>query len=191
VEPVSLTEAKAQLRIDGTDEDTLIGMLIESARDYVETVTRRALINQTWYAYMDAFPSERDFLYLPKCPLSSVTSVKYTDTDSVLQTWGSSNYVVDAQTSSPGRISLAYNADWPTSVKPQANSIVIEYVAGYGATSASVPASIRQAVLLILAHWYENRESVALGAIATEIPMSAKSLLAANRIIEAPVYIYD
>lgn len=191
VEPVTLTEVKAQLRIDGTDEDTYLELLISAARDYIEQYTARALLNQTWYAYLDKFPTTREVIYLPKSPLSSVSSIKYTDNDGVTQTWGSSNYVVDAQTSSPARISLAYNTAWPTSVRPQANAVVIEFVAGYGATAASLPAGIRQAALILIAHWYENREAVVIGSTGSSVPMSCESLLSLHRIIEAPVYLDD
>ncbi|MBW8067975.1 MAG: hypothetical protein GJU73_11120, partial [Ferrovum sp.] len=56
VEPVSLLEAKAHLRVDIPDDDALITALIVAARMHAETVTRRALIAQSWKLVLDSFP---------------------------------------------------------------------------------------------------------------------------------------
>ncbi len=78
-EPVSLAEAKAQLREKTTDNDTEITSLIPRARQYVEDFTHRALITQTWELALDAFPAWA--ICVPKAPLASVTSIQYVDVD--------------------------------------------------------------------------------------------------------------
>lgn len=88
IEPVSLAEAKAHLRVEVNDENSLIQTLITAARQYVETATRRALLQQTWDDKLDAFPCGA--IVLPLSPVTSVTSITYLDTAGVSQTWSSS-----------------------------------------------------------------------------------------------------
>jgi uncharacterized phiE125 gp8 family phage protein len=187
VEPVSTTEAKLHCRIDGTAEDTLIAMLIQAARELAENETNRALITQAWTAYLDAFPKV-GYLYLPKPPLGVVNSVKYYDYDGVLQTMPSTSYDVGMTGTTPAKLCLAQNAYWPTSIRQRPDAVRIEFTCGYGAAGSAVPASIRAAMLLLIGHWYENREAVVTGTIATEIPQSAQRLLWSYKCVEAPGY---
>ena len=81
--PVTLTEAKAHLRVDYTTDDTLITTLINVATEYAEKRLGRALITQTWAAYFndwdEAFANspDNDAIHLPYAPLQSVTHIKY------------------------------------------------------------------------------------------------------------------
>jgi uncharacterized phiE125 gp8 family phage protein len=75
--------------------------------------------------------------------------------------------------------------------KERANAIRNEYICGYGAAATNVPPALRQAMLLLIAHWFENREAVVTGTIATTIPLSARSLIYSQTILEAPVYLED
>lgn len=159
-EPLTTAEAKAHLRVDFSTDDTLIDALVVAARRHVEHLTGRALINQTWDLKMDGFPGCGE-IRIPKGPLSSVTSISYTDTAGASQTWGASNYIVDTA-SDPPRIALAYGVVWP-SVRAIINPVTVRFVAGYGATSASIPADILAALKLILGDLYENREETQSG----------------------------
>jgi len=180
VEPVTLTEAKAHLRVDVTDDDTLISSLITSARQYIERAIRRALITQTWRASIDEFPATGEII-LPKPPLQSVTSIQYTDINDSTSTVSSSTYTVDTD-SEPGRIVLKYGQTWPSSSLAVTNPIQITFVAGYG-LAADVPAHFKQVILLLVGHWYENREAIAVtGAIPKEMPLAVKSLIDIDRM---------
>ncbi len=64
LEPVSLADVKAHLRIDGDDEDALLTAAIVSARVHVEAATRRVLIEQAWRIYLDALAAQAD---RPRC----------------------------------------------------------------------------------------------------------------------------
>lgn len=188
VEPVTVAEVKAQCRIDSSSEDALLAIYIQAAREYAETFTRRAFCTQTLRGWLDVWPpDDKPWIYLPNPPLASVSSITYVDSAGVTQTWSSSNYVVDGNTTTTARIGLAYGASFPTLRSGLQNAITVNWSAGYGA-AAAVPAAIKQALLLIVAHWFENRESVVIGSIATNVPMAANSLLSSVRVYEAPGY---
>lgn len=155
-EIMTTSEAKAWLRVDHSAEDTLIDELVVAVREEVESWLNATLINTTHTLVFDCWPSN-GIIYLPRGPVSSVTSISYLDGNGDSQTWASSNYVVDTSTPSP-RIGRADGVTWPTLDNRIAN-VTIVYVAGYGATSASVPSSILIAAKLLLADFYENRQA--------------------------------
>lgn len=177
VEPVSLAEAKAHLRIDIDDDDTLIGSLITAARSHLEGIARPklAMINQTWEYIADSWPAG-DTLELRPYPLVSVTSIKYTDDDGVETTYSSANYLVDTYTQ-PGRVRLKSASSWPGTSLRELNGLAVRFVAGYGAAGSAVPIQLRQAILLLVGHWYENREPVlTTGMMAAPLPMTVDAL---------------
>lgn len=178
IEPVSLAEAKLHLRVDISTDDTLIETLITAARQHLETLCRPriAMITQTWQYIADCWPSS-DTLELRPWPLQSVSSISYTDEDGMTATFSSANYLVDTS-SEPGRIRLKSAASWPTVSLRELNGLVIQFVAGWGADGSTVPAPLRQALLLLVAHWYENREiALVTGAMASEIPFTVQALV--------------
>lgn len=181
VEPISTAEAKLHLRVDHSDEDALIARLITAARKDVETYTRRALITQTQKLVLDDWPYIPFKLLMP--PLQSVTSIQYTTRLGSALTFAASNYVVDIY-STPGRLTLADGASWPGDTLREMAGITITYVCGYGTESSAVPEPIRQAILLLVGHYYENREAVlsAVGANVQLLPMGIDSLLAEYRV---------
>lgn len=180
VEPVSTAEAKAHMRVDVSDDDTLIDAYIKAARIRLEEDTGRALITQTLVVKLDDFPLyENTALLLPRPPLQSVTSITYIDEDGVQQTWDSSKYIVDTG-SEPARITPAYDEVWP-SARDQINAVTITYVAGYGDAATDVPSDLIQAVKMLAAHWYEHREEVAIGVSVSSVPMAYKRLMQSRK----------
>ena len=164
-EPVSLTEAKAHLRVTSTDDDDLITALIVAARAAAEHELQRSLITQTLEKALDMFP---DAIQLLSPPVQSVTSVKYLDVDGVEQTLSSSSYTLDnASDSTPAWLTPAYGYDWPETYA-EVNAVKVRYVAGWGSASL-VPQPIKQWMLLQIGHWYENRESVNIGNITSKL----------------------
>lgn len=175
-EPVSLVEAKSHLRVTSTDDDTLISALIVATREQAEAFTRRSLVTQTWDLTLDRFP---ETIEVPLPPLQSITSISYVDEEGVTQTMASSDYTVDTK-SSPGRIVPAYGTSWPTT-REIINAVTVRFVAGYGA-ALDVPQAIKNGMLLHIGHLYANRESVNIGGVVTQIPLTTDWLYAPYRI---------
>jgi uncharacterized phiE125 gp8 family phage protein len=180
-EPVDLDEVKAQLRVDGTTEDTHLDRLRIAARNYIErTVLNRALVTQTWDCYLQDWPLN-NYIEIPLPPLVSITSIKYTDYLGVESTFASTNYMLDIQ-AEPGRVYLKWDKSWPSVSLQVVNGIVIRFVAGYGAASA-VPEDIKQAILLNIGSMYENRENNMVGNFQQlQLAFGSDALLDSYRI---------
>ncbi len=157
-EPITLDEAKAQLRYTSDAQDDVIMALIEDARDLCEAETRRALMEQTWEQSRCGFMDE---MILGRAPVASITSIKYTDVQGAEQTLANTEYVLDNSSNSSARVVLAPNKSWPA-VYTGINTVRIRYVAGY-ANAAAVPRALRRWMLMQITHWFKNRESVAIG----------------------------
>ncbi len=176
-EPLTLAEAKAQARVETsfTDDDALLTSLITAARLECESRQSRALITQTWELLLTGWPVEPR-IRLPRPPLISVTWIKYLDTSGTEQTLDTSQYKVRTGTTGPGIITPARNVTFPA-LSDEHDNITIRFDCGYGA-AADVPESTKQAMRLLIAHWYENREAVLTGTISKEIEFAVDSLLA-------------
>lgn len=175
--PVTLSDVKAHLRYDDTDQDRLILSLIDAAREKIEIETQRALITQEWTHTYDSWPCVFDRL---RAPLQSVTSIEYIDIAGAPQTVPAIDYVVE--TEGLGRVSPAYSKSWPDYRKVP-GGIRITYKAGYGDTSEDVPSDIKAALKLIVGHWFENRESVISGSNPVTVPMSVEYLLRPHKVM--------
>ena len=186
VEPVSVSEAKQHLRVDISDDDPYIAGLITTARRYAEEYLDRSLIHTQWTMRLDTFPHEFE---LPRPPMATsgtmtATSVTYTvdpggaGGTSVLTTatLSTSTYRVDRE-ATPGRIRTVYGGTWPSHLADP-NAVSVTWWGGYGASGADVPAQIRSAILMLVAHLYENRQAaVATGAVPQDVPFGVKALL--------------
>lgn len=180
-EPVSITEAKAHLRVDIDDDDTLIDGLVSAARQAFEEINGRSLFTTTWKLVMDRWPTRDLYFVLPRPPLASVTSISYVDTDGNTTVWDAANYVVETLRT-PGRVHLAENATWPTATLRQASPITVTYVAGW-ANVTDIPRRYKQAILLLVGHWYESREAIVVsGVVPRAIPLAYESLLLMDRV---------
>ncbi len=177
-EPVTVREFRDHSRVELHDDDALIEAYLQAAREYVEGATRRSLMPQTWRLSLSAWP-QTNWIELPRPPLQSVTSVIYIDEAGQSVTVDSDTYIVDTD-SEPGRIVLANDAGWPWGDLQAGASIRVTYVAGYAEMSA-VPQHLRQAIRLLAAHWYENREATA-EVMLRETPLAVKSLIYLNRV---------
>lgn len=173
---LTTSEAKAHLRVDTSDEDTLIDALVSAATSHMDGhsgILGRALITQTWYQDFDAFSS---CMRLPVGNLIAISSVAYYDANNSTQTLANTVYTAFSDAIGP-YLTLKPDQDWPSSyARPDA--IRVTWTAGYGATAASVPEAIRHAARLMVGHWYENREAVNIGSgQPVDVPMTVDRLL--------------
>ena len=162
-EPLSLAEAKLYLRVDGSDEDTLITDMIAAVREAAEEYLRRSLVTQSWALRYEGYAPAR--VPLPKGPVREVTEVKAVDRDG---------------NDAPVDTALYHLA--PTEDALHFESVVlghaveIAYTAGYG-DAKDVPVSIKQGMLLHLAALHEDR----LGGMA--LPVAAITLYKPHRVV--------
>lgn len=154
VEPIGIEDiGKTHIKVDADDEDSLLALFIQAAREYVEDITGRSLITQTREVTLDHFPCT-ETIRLSHGPVQSITSVKYQDTDDAEQTLSADSYWTDIK-SNVARIVIKNS--WPAT-KRRPNAVTIRFVSGYGASATTVPAALREAVLIVFAWMYENRD---------------------------------
>jgi uncharacterized phiE125 gp8 family phage protein len=153
LDPVSLSEAKEHCRIDSDESDGSIVGYILAARQFVEKVTGRMLIDQRWALTLDrCWPRAwdgacyRTRIVVPLPPLTTVTSITYVDTAGVTQTLAANQYRVILRELF-GFIEPAYSVSWPA-VRDQSDAITVTFNCGYGTNPGDVPEPLRMAILL-------------------------------------------
>jgi len=176
-EPVSLEEAKLHARIDAAEDNPLVQALISAAREYCEDYLSKTIITTTLELTLDEWP-EDCIISLPRPPLQSVTSIKYTDSDGIEHTLDAVDYVVSPETGR-GRV---YLKEIPAVTLREIGAIKVRYVAGY-ASAAAVPQKIKQAMKLLISQWDKNREASITGAITTEVQFALRALLDSERLV--------
>lgn len=178
VEPVTLDEVKAHLRVDGAEDDAALTALIPAARIFIERALGRALLTQGWSLTLDAWP-DGPFLVLPIGPVQAVSLVTTYAADDTGTAFAAAHTFLDVA-SDPPRLVLRGSQPWPAPGR-RANGIEIALTAGYGDTGADVPDPLRHALLLLIAHWFERREPVVLDGAPAEVPATVAGLLTAYR----------
>lgn len=174
IEPVSVADAKLHCRVDTSDEDASFTRWIQGAREQAEHILERSLLPQTWEVTQDRFgayclvgmqnylpnpgalvPFSVTRIDLLRPPVTAVTWVKYLDSNGAQQTLDPSYYVVDTD-NEPGGITLAPGKSWPSTYAVP-NAVRVRYTAGY-ADAASVPANIKNFILLLVGTMFRFRE---------------------------------
>jgi len=176
-EPVTVTELKSQLRITSSSQDTMLGVLITAARQHVEEYLRYSIVNTAWELYLDSFPKSGESIWIQKSPVNAFTSLKYIDTDGVLQTLvKDTDHVVD-MVSKPARVYEAWGKNWP-SPRNIPNCVILKFDSGYtGTTPDIVPTAIKQAILMIASTLYENPSDEVTGTQVNPINQNSEWLL--------------
>ena len=180
--PISTADAKAHLRVDFSEDDAYVALLIDVATTSLENETNRKLITQTWDKYQDRFWGSS--ITLPFGSLQSVTSLKYVDNADAEFTVSANVYDV-VTWEDPGRIVLGDGETWPSSTLRPAGGVIVRFICGYGDDATDIPAPLIQAMKLTIGHLYENRESVVVGqgVSVAELPQAAKHLAWPYRIL--------
>ena len=158
VEPVSLSEAKVDLRVDHDDDDAFIASLIVAARQEAEDLARRAFVNRTLDLTLTNWPAD-GYIRLPFPPVSAVTSITYYDDDNAAHTMASGDYILISNID-PAVVTLAKGATWPDASLRTVAPIVVRYVAGYGAAATSVPERYKALIRSLVLVRYESRDEL-------------------------------
>ena len=166
-ELLSLSEAKSHLRIGNSDYDTYVGSLIPVARKAVENFTNLLIGEQTWNLYQDVLKFQTT---ISKVPVNSIESFSYLNQDNELKTMANHTTVYEDLKSKPARIAVE---DVPDLFDEGYNQIIIEFKAGI----TDLPETLKQAMLLMIGHWFENRQDVVTGTQVNEIPETSKYLM--------------
>lgn len=179
VEPVTLAEAKTHLRIDHDTEDAYIASLIVTSRLQIEAALGLALVTQSWRYTIDAWPTSGT-LELPMRPGQSIEAIEIAHPSGTATALDPTAYLLDGDTN-PARIALLTLS--PPLPELPIGGITISFTAGFGATAAAVPAPIRQALRLLVAHWFECREPSTAETTPKPIPDAVNALLAPYRTV--------
>lgn len=184
IQPVTLTEAKLHLRVDHNDEDTLILGLIRAATEHLDGWTGilgRCLVEQVWRQDHDRFARQ---MSIPLGPVIAVQSITWRDPAGQLSTVPSGSY--DLRIDEAGNAVIRFDADYvfPTNLH-ESRAVAINFKAGYEINpgppgSSTVPDPLKVAILLLVGHWYQNREAVSTTGMAS-LPFAVKALIAPYR----------
>ncbi len=178
LEPVTLAEAKTFLRVTDSAEDGFINTLITAARLHLEGTTGRVLISQTWRTLCDDWPADRT-LVLPVAPLLSISAITIYDPDGVAVPLPLAQFQPETKVA-PARIFLPTTIAGMVALR-QHNGIEIDYVAGFGPLATDVPADLRQALLSLVAYWFEHRDAVVIAGSGSIVPTGFDALVAPYR----------
>ncbi len=175
-EPLSLAEAKAYLRVEHDADDAVIGALIVAARTQVEALTRRALISQTWRFVYDAWPAD-GCVRLKMGPMQSVVALRVYNESGAAHAQDVESLVLDKA----ALVIAAPPFALPLPGRSTAG-IELDLRLGFGDSAGSVPETLRLALRMLVAHWYENRGLVAIGQSVAMMPSSVNALIASYRV---------
>jgi len=174
VSVVQLADMLAHLNLTAGLDDALVQDKINSAEAWIEQFTGRALLTQARTVYFDRFHRG---LELPVTPVQSITSITYLDGTLTQQTLASNTYIATPLNSDddPTCLYPAFGTSWPATARIK-SAVTVTLQAGY-ANAAAVPVPLYEAIKLLVAHWYENREASLVGVTSSELPLGLVDIL--------------
>jgi uncharacterized phiE125 gp8 family phage protein len=183
LEPVDVDFAKLHGKIDVDTDDPLVEFRYQAAREFLERYTGRACMAQTHeWTILDGDIVHTGPIFLPVCPVISVTSVTSYDAAGAGTVMSSAGYFLD-KTSAPARLLLNDGYAWPSGLR-RFNSLVVRYLAGYGTDGTNpdlVPFALRQAILLLASEWHERIEGTSDLSLE-EMPFGIRALVDPYRV---------
>ena len=172
VEPITLAEAKAHLRLETTDEDALLAALIRAARLHLESQTGLCLISRPLRLYLDDWPEGR-MIQIARGPVQTIEIVTVYDAVGTPVHVDMSGYMLDGA-AQPARLILP---ERPATARAL-NGIEIDFTAGFGESGADVPDTLKRALLLHVAAMFELRGVLALDDQPGAVPQGYERLIA-------------
>lgn len=190
-EPLTVDEVMDHCRVPDVDDKTTarekvyLRSLIRASRELTEGLCGISIMPQQWKLTLDQFPDNPDQeICLPRGPVTGIDSFTYRDVNDQQQTLASNNYQLDGATM-PARLRPAWSKYWPSTSSNDLAAIAITYSTGFTTSSEGarekVPEQLRLAMLLLIGHWYEHRETAILGSVPREIPMAYGTLINEHR----------
>lgn len=176
VEPVSLELVRQHCRVVASDEDELLRSYMRTAREMVESESGLHLVRKSVQEIRSDWPCRR-VLELAAWPVASVTSVKYLDPDEEEQTLDPQTQYRSSIVGRPAYLSLAPTVSWPSVALDRPDAVRIEYECGFDLGSKPAPEPARQAILLLVGHWYRSREAAVIGTINSELALGVERLV--------------
>ena len=178
-EPLTTDQVKARLGITSAHRDAEIAQLISAARFHVEDYTGLILTRRTVTEVLDHFGAE---IRLASWPVIELETITYLDPDEAPQEVAGARVRLGSR---PARVFAPLNGAWPLTASP--GEIALQVLAGFDHTLAAgepgaIPAPLITAMLLLIAHWFENKEAVLVGTIATDLPHGWMSLCRPYRV---------
>lgn len=184
IKALSVAEVKAHLNVTHTEDDSLLSDYIDAATKLLQDRCQRCFVEETRKLAMNGFADTRyvhdRVIYPPRSPVNSVSSIAYVNTAGTTTTLPSSDYIVSTH-DKPCRISEAYGATWPATYGV-ANDVTVTYLTGSSTTTSGVPANVKQALRMLVAHWYRNRESALVGTASVEMTWALDALLESEHV---------
>jgi len=169
---VPLDLVKAHLAVDDDERDALIEAHLAAATEYAERYTGRAIMPQVWEGVVDAFPAAG--IVLPVGPVTEVEEVAWLDEAGAETVVDPALYWSDRS----GRTARVEPRDaWPSGAALRSGAVRVRWTAGDGVC----PSAMQAAILLLVGHWFANREAVVVGAGSGEVPLGVKVLLDRHR----------
>jgi len=166
---IDLELAKQHCRVDDDDNDELLNVYIKAASAYCESYTGLVIDPRDKTFSFDCFG---DCLPIPLRPVEAIINILYTDPDGNEQTLPAEDYRLVGENIHPALGKLFPSIAYPSKVMVTAT---------LGSSDDEAQENITNAQLLLISHWYENREAVVVGTISGTLPFAVKALLDLNR----------
>lgn len=172
VEPLTLVEIRAHLRIDTEDEDALLAALAIVAREHLERETGLVLASRDFRLCLDDWP-EDGILTIPRGPVRAVASVTVYNGEGEPQVVDLAGHLLDGE-ARPARLWLRAVPEPGRAL----NGIEMEFSAGFGESGADVPETLKRAMLTHVAAMFACRGVVAADAQPAVVPPGYERLIA-------------
>ena len=174
-------QKQCEIAVSDGSHDDILDALCVAAVDLFEQTTNCHLLSRTSDYTVDQPPShDCDAMYLPHYPVTAIGDLQYIDENGSSQTYTGSN-LVKSLTKKPAALSLTDGSSWPVVAEQRDTLTIKNVVTGYG-TAADIPQGIKQSIMMLVAHWFENRESSVIGTITANTPMATEVIWEAYKI---------